>query len=161
MACLWGDVLSKTNPGDTGPRRLQDSTLVRPRPRLIAHREPPNHRFHPQVLAVSVSLDPNGPQTRCLAHRSRRVFFSMCVNFFGLVRTLYRKPSGTRARVGSHFHLLTARVVLPRRPTRIASSYRSTVSNNLQQICSSLCGNQKCILRLTTPIQPTSAWFQH
>ena len=24
MACLWGDVLSKKNPGDTGPRRQQE-----------------------------------------------------------------------------------------------------------------------------------------
>ena len=55
-ACGRG-VLSKKNPGDTGPRRQQDSTLVRPRPRLIAHREPKKYRFHPQVLAVSVSLD--------------------------------------------------------------------------------------------------------
>ena len=33
--------------------------------------------------------------------------------------------------------------MLPRGPTRIASSYRSTVGNNLQQICSLLCGNKK------------------
>ena len=36
--------------------------LARPRPRLIAHREPPNHRFHPRVLAVSVSLDRERPE---------------------------------------------------------------------------------------------------
>ena len=34
--------------------------------------------------------------------------------------------------------------MLPRRPTRIATAVRSTVGNNLQQICSSsLCGNKK------------------
>ena len=70
-------------------------SLARPRPRLIAHREPPNHRFHPQVLAVSVSLDherPEGSSNPLAAHRSRRVFFSMCVNFFGLVHPFIVSP---------------------------------------------------------------------
>ena len=59
-------------------------SLARPRPRLIAHREPPNHRFHPQVLAVSVSLDHERPEgsSNPLARIGRGGYFSACASTF-------------------------------------------------------------------------------
>ena len=92
MACLWGDVLSKTKLGDTGPRRQQDSTTGATT--ASAHRtprNPKNYRFHPQVLAVSVSLDHERSErsSNPLTGASDAAgIFSICVNFFGLVRTL-------------------------------------------------------------------------
>ena len=124
MACLWGDVLSKTKPGDTGPRRPQDSHW-RDHGLGSSHTaNPQKYRFHPQVLAVSVSLDHERTERSsnlfcwsssscgCPANASAQLFFG---------HVPYRNPSRKRES-RSHFHLLTARVVLPRRPTRIASS---------------------------------------
>ena len=129
----------------------------------IERREPKNYRFHPQVLAASVSLDHERPErsSNPLTGASALCGYEQIasvVNFFGYVLSLSPRA---QERVSSHFHLLTAHVVLPRRPTRIATVARSTVGNNLQQICSSLLRQPKCIPRLTKPIQPTSAWFQH
>ena len=80
MACWWGDVLSKTTLAGTGPRRQQDSTLVRPRPRLIAHREPKKNRFHPQVLAVTVSLDRERTERSSNSARGLFVVPARCEN---------------------------------------------------------------------------------
>ena len=96
MACLWGDVLSKKNPGDTGPRRQQEFHW-RDHGLTIERREPKNYRFHPQVLAVSVSLDHERPErsSNPLTGASASCGYehiASVVNFFGYVP--YLKPSG-------------------------------------------------------------------
>ena len=93
MACLWGGVLSKTKPGDTGPRRLQDSTGA-----ASAHPAPRTQKitvFTPQFSpyrSLWTMNEPNGPQTllfgACGAQQNASV-----VNFFW-VRTL-SNPWGT------------------------------------------------------------------
>ena len=70
-------------------------SLARPRPRLIAHREPPKYRFHPQVLAVSVSLDHE--RTERSSNRffgTLRAGLSKCVSstIFGYVADDYNLP---------------------------------------------------------------------
>ena len=66
MACLWVDVLSKTKPGDTGPRRPQDSHW-RDHGLGSSHTANPQNTVFTPKFSPYRSLwtmnDPNGPQT--------------------------------------------------------------------------------------------------
>jgi len=119
MACLWVDVLSKTKPGDTGPRRPQDSHW-RDHGLGSSHTaNPQNTVFTPKFSpyrSLWTTNEPNGPQisvvdvpvliVRCPAKMRRPSTFFWTY----LIESLWHKRGSC-----SHFHLLTARVVLPRR----------------------------------------------
>jgi hypothetical protein len=131
--------------------------LARPRPRLIAHREPPKYRFHPQVLAVSVSLDHERTERssnlcgrRPGPHRAVPSKNASAVNFF--LDVPYRIPLAQERVVLALSSVDCAR--------RVAASDIASSTQHGQQQSAAAARQQKCIpLLKTTPIQPMRAWW--